>query len=162
VKQNLRRITVTTFVIITLVFVIWNAYTSYTYFTVYAALKNFSVTIRKFDLEILNASIRTGTVIGFENPSQYTFDALSIVERLSLQGEFLLIEGLYRYSEPLRIDPMSDINVTIHAEITDKEKIEWIKKWQDEDWLAEIRTLVNGPLVGKFLHDQWVVTKAIR
>jgi hypothetical protein len=155
-KQNLRKIIAVTFVAVTVIFAILNTYTSYTYFTVYKALKNFSITIQEFNLEFLDSSARTVTIVNVHNPSECKFEAMWIVERLTLQGEFILIESLYMYEKHLQVHPMSSVNVTIQAEINNDEKTEWIKEWHDEEWLIEIRVLMNGPLVGDFLYDEWI------
>jgi len=162
VKQNLRTIIIATFVTITAIFAILNAYTSYTYFTVYKAVKDINISVRKFTVEFLDANVSISTIVSFDNPSGYTFEARGVEKRLSLQEQFILIKGVYAFSKPLQIRPMSSINVTIQAEITDEEKTEWIKKWYDEDWLAEIKVWVNGPLVNEFLHDQWILIKVTR
>lgn len=162
VKQNLRTIIIATFVTTTAIFAILNAYTSYTYFTVYKAIRDLNISVRKFNVEFLDANVSISTTVTFDNPSEYTFEARGVEKRLSLQGQFILIEGVYAFAEPLQIHPMSSINVTIQAEITDEEKTEWIKKWYNEDWLAEIKVWVNGPLVNEFLHDQWTLIKVTR
>ena len=71
-----RKAILATFVIITAVFAILNTYTSHTYFTVYKALKDFNITVREFNLEFLNASIRTNTVICVYNPSECKFETV--------------------------------------------------------------------------------------
>lgn len=162
VKQNLRTIIIVTFVTTTAIFAILNAYTSYTYFTVYKAVRDLNISVRKFNVEFLDANVSISTTISFDNPSGYTFEARGVEKRLSLQGQFILIEGVYLFAKPLQIHPMSSLNVTIQAEITNEEKTEWIKKWYDEDWLAEIKVWVNGPLVNEFLHDQWILIKVTR
>lgn len=161
-KQNLRTIIIATFITTTAIFAILNAYTSYTYFTVYKAIRDLNISVQKFNVEFLDANVSISTTVSFDNPSGYTFEARGVEKRLSLQEQFILIKGLYMFAKPLQIHPMSNINVTIQAEITDEKKTEWIKKWYDENWLAEIKVWVNGPLVNEFLHDQWTLIKVTR
>jgi len=158
-KQNSRTIIAVTFVTVTAIFAILNAYTSYTYVTVYKAVKDLNISVRKFNVEFIDATVSISTTVSFNNPSEYTFETRGVEKRLELQEHFMLIEGVYMYAEPLQIHPMSSVNVTIQAEVTNPEKTEWIKKWYDEDWLAEIKVWVNGPLVNEYLHDQWILIK---
>ena len=162
VKLNLRTIIIATFVTITAIFTVLNTYTSYTYFTVYKAVKDINISVQKFNVEFLDANVSISTTVNFDNPSEYTFETGGVEKRLSLKEQFILIKGVYTFAKPLQIHPMSSINVTIQAEVTDEEKTEWIKKWYDEEWVAEIKVWVNGPLVNDFLHDQWVLVKVTK
>ncbi len=156
---NARRIIIIAFILTTVVFNVITVYTAGVYFRAYAGVRNFNVSIQEFKANIFNASYAsTETILTIRNPSQCMFEALYIVERLELEGQFISVDGMYMWTKPLQIPPQSNITVTLEQNIH-YDRIQYVRSRLEEYWLMEIRMLLNGPLVGTFMYNSLFTTK---
>lgn len=156
---NIKRIVSFAFLLITVAFSAVTIQTTHLYFQAYTCVRNFNVVIQEFTVDISNIShASTETIITIQNPSECTFKVLYIVERLELEGQFIEINGIYMWLNPLEIPSQSNATVTLELNI-DHDQIQYVRARMENYWLMEIRMLLNGPLVGNFMHDSWFTTK---
>ena len=157
--MDARRIIIATFLLTSIAFTTMAAYTAHLYFRAYVSVRNLNVDIQKFNVDIINISYASiETILTIQNPSECAFEALYIVERLELNGQFISVDGRYMWAEPMKIPPQSNVTVTLELSIP-HDRVQYVEYRLKDWWLMEILMLLNGPLVGTFMYDWWFETK---
>lgn len=146
-QSNLRKITVSLFMIVSTLLISYMAYTAYLYFGMFQAVRIFNVSLKSFDVNISNNTGNITTGITLSNPSDYAFNINQINQILYWNREYFN-QSLWRTSA-IKISPQETTDLSDTARIPEQ-KINLIQGAIQKNWIAQIVIELNGPLVGDF------------
>lgn len=151
----LRKIIMASFILTTVVLTCTLSYSSYLYYGIYSATRGIDFKIQNFDVKILNTSyVMMETELLVENPSEYVFQALTISQRLWLNGRYIVTMHV-NFIKPADIRPMSDTTFMSQQKVP-SHLTQYVVEQTERNWIAEIIAMIECPMVGELtleFHD---------
>lgn len=160
---NIRRAISAVFLLVSIVFIVIVGYTTHLYFAVYRTVRNFSASIPKLNVKIVNSSyILIKIPMTIQNPSECTLEVTQIRGGLWLENKFILTGSLDTHGNPIPVYPASTVNVTIEAEVPSY-RIEYVMARLEKNWIAEARIFLRAPIAGTFSwQNSWFITEVTK
>lgn len=138
---------ISAFILMVIIFSGITVYSGVSYFQVYGAVRAFSVTIARFDLDIVDLII--ATEINIQNPSEIPFDIFVVDEAIYSKGEYVLRTSLSRYQNPLPLPAGQSVSLILTAVVPDT-KIETVIAGLETSWRLWFNFQIGGPIVETF------------
>ena len=144
------------FVLTTILFSALTAYSAYSYFQVYHAVRTFSVSIVSFNFNVMESKLKTE--LNIQNPSEVPFEILYVEERIEAGYNYILNTGIYRQNNPLQLLPRGNLTITISPTVPNN-KISEVTTGLENDWRLTIRIRIRGPVVSEFFVERLFLTQ---
>jgi len=153
--MTIRRIFIIVYASITIISVVLLGYFMSQYFGVYVAVRKFSVTVEKFSVTVHNTtSASTETLLVIQNPSQYTFELVFIMQKLYLNEALFGMRAFDMKVDPVLLGPGSSVTKTIRIEVGSI-KVDELTQSEEKDWDTLIHVGVMVPIVGRSTVRLW-------
>lgn len=140
------------FIIATITSTIGLVYAFSSYFGVYAAVRNFNVSIAEFSVVELNAThVYIETILTLSNPEPQEFRIFYFEQRISLNSQFFTFTRPPEPSEyrPMRMQAQSIADVAIDTDVPPN-RLEQYREASEKTWFTSVLVVVDGPIIGRF------------
>jgi hypothetical protein len=159
--MQLRRLTIPEIIFLStsLFLALFTFYSANVYIMVYETIRHINIPTPELKVIVSNASYAaTETKITLQNPSKTRLELIQVMEGIRLNSEFLTSGSLSMQGKPVEIQPMSDVNITIKAEIPHF-RIERVTGTQVERmWVIDVRITLSAEIVGIFpWRGSWLI-----
>jgi hypothetical protein len=152
---NARRTLTFTFILVTVLFSAFTAYSGYIYYQLFHALRTFQVKI--IDFSFYGGQLVLRTEVNIQNPSGISFGILNILEKIEkIQSDDYTYVGyanLDSQENPLDLRPNEDLTVAITFQIP-ATKIEEVTSGLENTWYLTFTLTVRAFVVGDY-QSQW-------
>lgn len=146
-----RKLVLGSFTLITAALILVIPYTTYIYFGIYKATRDFNVTIEKFNVKVFNASDASIEIsLTLQNPSDYEFQVLSIRKIFYLDNDFILNEDTYMHATHISLPPRSNVTITYEPHVPSS-RMPHLNKQAEKTWFVMIDVSLRGLLIGDFV-----------
>lgn len=138
---------------------LFTVYSANAYIRVYESTQNFNVSTPELKVMVANASYASvETTMTLLNPSRSKFELIQVIEGIHLNGEFMTIGSFTTSGKPVDIDPMSNMTITIEADIPSY-RIHYVTSQIERTWFIDVRISLSGEIVGTFpWRRSWFIT----
>ncbi len=147
-----RRVVISAFILMAIIFSGITVYSGVSYFQVYGAVRAFSVTIARFDLDIVDMIITTE--VSIQNPSDILFDIFVVDEAVYSSGEYVLRTSLSRQLNPLPLPARQSVSLILTSVVPDT-KIDMVITGLETPWQLRFDFQIGGPVVERFRVERW-------
>lgn len=152
----LRKAITAGFVLTTVALIFALLYTAQLYYGIYKATRAIEFRIQTFDVEIFNVSyVMIDTALLVENPSEYPLQALTIGQRLWLNGRYIVTIHV-NLTNSRDIHPMSNTTFTSLQSVP-PHLTQYVAEQTGRNWVVETNAMIKCPLIGELtlkFHDQ--------
>lgn len=159
--MQLRRLTTLKVIFLSTSFflTLFTFYSANVYIRVYETIRNFDTSTPELKVTVSNASYAsTETTMTLLNPSRSKLELVQVIEGIHLNGDFIAIGNLDMPDKSAEIHPMSEITITIKANIPSY-RIRYVTSKIEGTWIINVRIVLSTEIVGTFSwRGSWLIT----
>lgn len=147
--MTVRRIIVAIYALTTIVAVILTGFFMNEYFGIYTAVRMFDVSVEEFSVVVLNETYAlTETLLVVQNPSDYAFEVIYVMQKLLLDGAFFGIRSIDMMADPVWMGSGSEVTIPVQIDVG-ATGVSRLAESKEKEWDTLIHVGLMVPLVGR-------------